>query len=431
MHFLIHAIFGLALDLFFRRRALGGKIPQTGPLIVVANHPNGIIDPVLVTRLSRRPLRFLAKEPLFRMPVLGAVVRIARALPIYRAKDGHDTAGNSGTFAAVFDALAAGDAICLFPEGISHDESELQPLKTGAARMALGAEAANGFSLGVRIVPVGLIYTGKHTFRGQVASDIGAPIVVSEYQAAYAEQPRAAVLALTADIDKALRKVTVNLSDWADLPLVELCAQLWAEPGDDPATLARLLADGARHLRGRAALEGFRARLEAFGARLDAVGLSADALETRYNVGSVCRFVVRVTLSTVLGLPAALLGAAAYFVPYQTTRLIAARLRPEREMLSSVKLLTAMVLFPSWQIALSITAGLCWGPLALAASLLLPLPGIYTHRFLDHRGADYSAARQFVRVLFRRGDRAALRAERQALRAEIQRLAERYRDEAR
>ena len=140
---------GGSLELFYRLRRLGGVIPETGPIIIVANHPNGLVDPALVAHSCEREICFLAKEPLFRLPVIGALLRSMKALPVYRRMDGHNTGSNEKTFDAVDDALGNGRAICLFPEGISHDEPELQPLKTGAARMALGAleEAGPGLRI--------------------------------------------------------------------------------------------------------------------------------------------------------------------------------------------------------------------------------------------------------------------------------------------
>ena len=118
----ITRFFGLVADLFFKRRHLGGEVPAQGATLVVGNHPNGIVDPIMVTRVAGRPVRFLAKEPLFRMPIIGFLLKRIRALPIYRAKDGHDTKANVDTFSAVYAALEAGEAVCLFPEGISHSE---------------------------------------------------------------------------------------------------------------------------------------------------------------------------------------------------------------------------------------------------------------------------------------------------------------------
>src|SRR6185503_4225644 len=133
-------LFGLArraVRLYYRVSSLGGAVPASGPVVLVGNHPNGLVDPVLVAGASPRVVRFLGKAPLFDMPLLGQVLRGLEALPVHRAQDG-DTRGNVETFAAVYAALARGEVVCLFPEGKSHDEPALQTLKTGAARMALG-----------------------------------------------------------------------------------------------------------------------------------------------------------------------------------------------------------------------------------------------------------------------------------------------------
>ena len=114
MYRLIRRLFCLAVALFYRGRTLGAAIPPQGPLIIVANHPNGLIDPIMVMSLTDRPVRFLAKEPLFRMPVIGTLLRAVRALPVFRAVDGADTEANLSTFSAVTDALKAGEIVVSF-----------------------------------------------------------------------------------------------------------------------------------------------------------------------------------------------------------------------------------------------------------------------------------------------------------------------------
>ncbi|MFC1611374.1 1-acyl-sn-glycerol-3-phosphate acyltransferase [Myxococcota bacterium] len=197
MYRLIMRLVGMAADLFYCRRDIGGTVPENGPLVLVANHPNALVDPVLVARVADRPLRFLAKAPLFDMPVIGWLVRWVGALPVYRAVDGASTSQNVDTFTAVHEALIEGDAVCLFPEGVSHSQPALQPLKTGAARMALEAEVRRDFGLGVRIVPVGLTYRDKAMFRSEVAIQVGVPIPASRVAPLVAEDDRAAARALT------------------------------------------------------------------------------------------------------------------------------------------------------------------------------------------------------------------------------------------
>src|SRR5688572_11189479 len=171
-----------AVRVYYRVQHLGEGVPASGPLLLVANHPNGLVDPVLLAGATHRSLRFLGKAPLFEMPGLGLVMRWLHALPVHRSQEG-GTADNTRTFEAVFAALAQGEVVGLFPEGKSHDEPELLELKTGAARMALGAEARAGWTLGVRIVPVGLVYRAKPSFRSRVAVWTGRPLSVADLRA--------------------------------------------------------------------------------------------------------------------------------------------------------------------------------------------------------------------------------------------------------
>ena len=149
----------------------------------VGNHPNGLIDPALVFVLTHRHVTFLAKEPLFRIPVIGWLLRGLQCLPVYRKQDDPSQMGkNEGTLDAARGALVAGRAITLFPEGKSHSEPSLAELKTGAARIALSA-AKQGAA--VRIVPVGLTYADKHRFRSEVLIEMGAPIEVRDFLPAH------------------------------------------------------------------------------------------------------------------------------------------------------------------------------------------------------------------------------------------------------
>ncbi|MDQ3556229.1 MAG: 1-acyl-sn-glycerol-3-phosphate acyltransferase, partial [Gemmatimonadota bacterium] len=132
----------LAARTFYHLRISGEPPPSAGPVLLVANHPNSLLDPALVAAAARRPVRFLAKAPLFSDPRVGWLVRGSGAVPVYRRADDPSAMGrNDDTFRAVWEALALGDAVGIFPEGTSHSAPGLVTLKTGAARIALGAAA--------------------------------------------------------------------------------------------------------------------------------------------------------------------------------------------------------------------------------------------------------------------------------------------------
>src|SRR5262249_40189364 len=167
----VRAIVRFALHLLYRVRVHASPAEVAGPVIYVSNHPNGLVDPALIFVITPRPVTFLAKAPLFQVPLLGQILKGLRALPVYRKQDdAHLMSQNEGTLEAATEALVGGRALMLFPEGKSHSEPSLVELKTGAARMALRA-ASQGAQ--VKIVPVGLTYEEKQRFRSEVLIEVG------------------------------------------------------------------------------------------------------------------------------------------------------------------------------------------------------------------------------------------------------------------
>ena len=139
-----------------------GAPPSAGAVLLVANHPNALLDPAVVWATAGRDVRFLAKSTLFDGP-LRPLLAAARAIPVYRGREDRvDSARNAEMFEAVGAALAKGDAVCIFPEGMSHSAGRLVTLRTGAARIALAAEARG---TPVELVAVGLNFERKARFR--------------------------------------------------------------------------------------------------------------------------------------------------------------------------------------------------------------------------------------------------------------------------
>src|SRR4051812_37902745 len=152
---LIHAVISISIRLFFRRIEVVGvdRVPKAGPLLFVLNHPNGLVDPALVFVSLPRRVSFLAKSTLFDNALGAFVLRTLEILPVYRRIDaGAKLESNFSTFENCFELLRRGRCIAIFPEGISHDEPQLQKMKTGAARIALGAVSGAEPARGLRIV---------------------------------------------------------------------------------------------------------------------------------------------------------------------------------------------------------------------------------------------------------------------------------------
>src|SRR6202007_147644 len=164
---IIVALVRLALRIYFKHIEDTGleHVPRESPVIFVLNHPNALVDPVFLLCLAPRQVSFLAKAPLFRMPGIGYFVRELDSLPVYRRQDeGEDVSKNQETFVAARKLLSRGGTIGICPEGVSHNDPGLKPIKTGAARISLAA-VSTGEVKNLQIVPAGLYYTSKTSFR--------------------------------------------------------------------------------------------------------------------------------------------------------------------------------------------------------------------------------------------------------------------------
>jgi 1-acyl-sn-glycerol-3-phosphate acyltransferase len=362
----IAAIVRVAARIFFRRIELAGleRVPADSPVIFAVNHPNALIDPLFLLSFAPRPVSFLAKAPLFRTPLIRWFVRAFDSIPVYRKQDAAQTGvsapqGNRETFAQARAVLQRGGAIAIFPEGTTHSDPRLRELKTGAARIALGA------GIRVSIVPTGLYYTSKQTFRTSALAYFGAPIDVEpEPVDENAEPNPESVERLTDRIDAALDEVTLQADSHDALELIARAERVFSAGKQrdlaEELELRRRFVAGYAYLRERDPAR--LARLESQVTRMDAAFEPARVDAT--------------TLRRLLLLPIAIIGAVIHWPLYRLIGLIANYLsRREREMVATIKIIGGLVLYPLFWIAIAIFAGRYRAAYAVVALLLLPLLG--------------------------------------------------------
>ena len=411
-----------ALRLFYRLTLAGEPVPRTGPVLLVANHPNSLLDPAAVVAVARRPVRFLAKAPLFKQPGIGVLVKAAGAIPVYRKQDDPGAMGqNEDTFRAVWAALAEGAAVGIFPEGMSHNEPALVPLKTGAARIALGAARLTGGAF--PLVPVGLSFRDKEHFRSEAMAVVGDPVEWGDLAAAVPENWEA-VRELTRRIDQGLREVTLNLERWEDAPLVETAEAVYAAErpvSRDPADRVERLgeaAEGLARLRAENRAEWNRvAREVAAHARvLRVLGLRPDELKAAPRTPGAVVWTLRELVFFLLEAPVAALGILVYFLPYRLTGMAEARARPSRDVRGTFKLLVGALVHVLWTVAVVVLVGRRFGVLpALAALVALPLVGLVTVHVLEGWARAVAEARRFLLRTRRRDTLAELRQRQRSL----------------
>jgi 1-acyl-sn-glycerol-3-phosphate acyltransferase len=110
------------------------NIPRTGGLIVASNHVS-FFDPPLIGIATVRELHYLAKEELFRQPVLGPLIRTFNSIPIRRG-----VVDMSGLSKAM-EVLRGGKALIMFPEGSRMRDGQLHPARPGVGMLAVGTDA--------------------------------------------------------------------------------------------------------------------------------------------------------------------------------------------------------------------------------------------------------------------------------------------------
>lgn len=391
----------VALRVYYRLSRAGGEVPRTGPVLIVANHPNSLLDPAMVALAARRPVRFLAKAPLFSDPLVGFLVRGAGSIPVYRKSDDPSQVGrNEEMFRAVHQALAEGAAVGIFPEGLSHSDPSLAPLKTGAARIALGTLAAHG--LRVPILPIGSVFRDKNTFRSEALVTVGRAVSWDDL-APDAGGDGHAVRELTQRIDKALRDVTVNLERWEDASLVELAEGIYAaefgKATDAAEWVARLRTTTETLTQLRQAGDGsvpLAKDITRHGRILQRLGLRPqDLVDDPKRPGALWWLLRRLPLGGVIPLIILAVGTVVFFVPYRLTGIVEKRARPRDDVRATHKLLAGAVVFPLWILTLSLVLGAATGVLVgIAALLVLPALGLFTLGLHEQwREAGVEAAR--------------------------------------
>lgn len=438
------------LALYFRRIEITGleRVPRTGAIVFVLNHPNGLLDPVFVLCLSGRRVSFLAKEPLFRMPLVGTFVRAFECLPVYRAKDGKNPANNKKMLQRAVELLRAGNALAIFPEGTSHSDPDLRPFRSGAARIALAAGSPSLAQPGVggtpvQIVPCGLYYTEKTRFRSSALVNFGVPIEVPQVPLDERLEPGAAETgALTEQLEQQLRQVTVHAGSVDAAQLAQRAERLLrgaaSDLASDPETYASPNVEARARTRQRL-IEGYQqlkethprelaevlSALSRFETFLDEQGLRVEQRVVFARSQLLLRGLVGLLMGSVM-LPLALVGVVMNIAVYRFLAWGALKYaKGEEDVIATAKVLGGLLLYPlGWCVVSGLVAwgwGATWGLLSLLVS---PIAALAAVAFVERATRELTRTLVVAKLWLRPGLKRQIIAQRQGVRDAIVALAD-------
>lgn len=250
--------------------------PSTTPLILCSNHSNTILDVAILASHfpERRPLHFWAKAGFFKNPITRFILTSSGNIKVDRRNKNNQT-----LFEGTFEAMKAGGAIALFPEGGSYTIPKLAKLKMGAAWAALEYSRYLQLQGGdkrpeteVNIVPAAVVMDDKSVFRSRAVLRFGKPIRLDSYideflsapppagegvraddttvpptpetmtrtnsaaepqEDKHASPAHRAVARLTADLQRAMEELTFNADSWETFQAVRAARELIFELGPE------------------------------------------------------------------------------------------------------------------------------------------------------------------------------------------------------
>ena len=414
-----------SVRVFFRRIEVegAGNVPASGPVLLVPNHPNAIVDALMVVIHLKRPVSITAKSTLADIPIMRRALKSTNAILFHRKKDaavGADTSRNIDAITQCRERLELGEALLIFPEGQSHSDPGLRPLRSGAARIALdyvnsgldpglyAGEMAGDLS----IIPVGLHFPEKDRFRSDVWVRFGKPLDPGRW---LKENPDGDPLDLTADIENRIRDLTLNFERRPDSVLLMWAAEILETGAEAPARLGldqhrvsrrlklvQLLNEGYQQLKDDQieAIADLRRRVRAYRLELRDLGIKPSEVYLRMPALRVVRFILRELTILVVGFPIAAWGALNHLIPAAIVRYVAVTLSVEKDKWASNVVLPTIVFVPIFY-AIQVTAAWLYLPHLWAGlyAVSLPVSGLFTILYRDRVGNIRHRARTFFLFL--------------------------------
>lgn len=387
----------ITMRIFFRSITVRNKelIPAKGPLMVLVNHPSTFMDPIVAASIVNREVSFLAKGTLFKNKISKWALSRVNVIPVYRQHDDPSLMQkNKETFNKCFEHLEKNGVILMFPEGTSITERKLRPIKTGAARIALGAEAQNNFELGVTIITMGLNYANPHKFNRDLFINIGKPIQLGDFKESYLTDEFKAAEELTEKIRQKMESLIIATTDEKTDKLVKNLEMLYKnklskEQGinkkdkDAEFLITKNIVETVNYytLNYPEIVESISARIDEYLTNLNRLGLKDTDLARNQKSDSFFGSNLKALFILIAGFPIYVYGLINNYLPFEIPARIAKKVSSSIEFVGAIGMIGGMftfAIFYTTQIVLFWKyTHIQW--LTIAYGLSLPISGFFAY----------------------------------------------------
>lgn len=429
----IKLLVGLGIRLYYREIKVKNEknIPLDEPLIIIANHPNTLMDAWMIGHICPRPIHFMAKGTLFNSKIKMKILSSLNMIPINRMGEGKtEGVSNQDSFQACYDILQEGKTLVIFPEGSSYQERLLRDLKSGTARIALEAEKQNNGQLGVKVLPMGLNYTQAEKFRSRVLVDVGEALATSDFFPEYMGNSGKGVRKMTEQFRIRLEQLLVNSNTKEEQELIDRIAViLQSRYTKEGAENANSEIDLLKRIRNRMddfkvteawKIEEVRHVVDAIEWENDKLKIQTDFLDRRFRSTMFFRQLFFSIIFVLIGVPFFIFGMIHNAIQFYFIDFLIPKLTKDIEYYAPLAVLLGLVLYPLFFGLFTHFVGNAFDLMfwqKVIYFVMMPLGGLFAyffHRYLRHIGYKW----KYIFLMIRQKEVVlSLKAKREKLRA--------------
>ena len=394
---------GIGIRFYYKEvKVLNSKsLSHDGPLIIIANHPNTLMDAMMIGFASKQPIYFMAKGTLFNSKFKLWLLQKLNMIPINRQGE-KTTAGvsNQGSFDACYKVLESGKTLVVFPEGTSFQERHLRELKPGTARIALEVEKRSEGKLNLRVVPLGLNYLKAEKFRSSVLINVGQQISVIDYLDQFKVDAGKTARKLTEKFRVNLEHVLVNSESKEQENLVDELSELLTskyiktdEKGvEGDISFLKEIRNKVEEIQLTEPwkIAEIQLLIQNLQWRFRKLNIRADFLDRRFRSKMFFRQILFSIFFLIIGLPVFVFGFIHNVIQYKLTDFLVPRITKDIEYYAPISVLLGLFFYPIFYFSFLFTVDLFidldfWEKLLYFS--LMPITGLLANsfnRYLKH-----------------------------------------------